>query len=166
MDIRPAEATDEEALARIRRSAILALAVPATSAALSIEDAEAWAAQAPADRVARAIREHDVWVAVHEAVIGWVEVDCDRVAALYVSPCCSRCGVGSALLAHAEINIQRCGYTAARLESSQNALAFYLRSGYAQCGPPDADGAWPLRKDLAAAGPGAGHAAASFPRAR
>jgi hypothetical protein len=83
--------------------------------------------------------------------IGWVEVDRDRVAGLYVSPSCSRRGVGSVLLALAETSILSSGYMTARLESSQNALNFYLRRGYIQCGPPEADGAWPLSKDLAAA---------------
>ena len=78
MHIRRAEAADEEALASIRRRAILALAVPA----MSREQAERWATRGAADRVARAMREHDVWVAVEGAAIGWV----DRVAALYVSP--------------------------------------------------------------------------------
>src|SRR5438270_591071 len=88
MQIRRAEAADEEALASIRRRAILALAVPA----MSREQAERWATRGAADRVARAMREHDVWVAVEGAAIGWVEVDRDRVAALYVSPSCSRRG--------------------------------------------------------------------------
>ncbi|MGH2798501.1 MAG: GNAT family N-acetyltransferase [Thermoleophilaceae bacterium] len=70
---------------------------------------------------------HTVWVAVEGAVIGWVEVDRDRVAALYVSPSCSRRGVGSALLARAETSIQSSGYATARLESSQNALDFCQR---------------------------------------
>ena len=152
MQIRRAEAADEEALAGIRRSAILALAVPA----ISMEQAEKWAARAAADRIARAIREHDVWVAVEGAAIGWVEVDRDRVAALYVSPSCSRRGVGSALLARAETSIRSSGYATAHLESSQNALAFYLRRGYLRCGPPDADGACPLSKDLAAVRPNQG----------
>ena len=149
MHIRRAEAADEEALARIRRRAILGLAVPA----ISIEQAEQWAAHVAADRIARAIREHDVWVAVEGVVIGWVEVDRDRIAALYVSPSCSRRGVGSVLLAHAETHIWNSGYATARLESSPNALDFYLRRGYVCCGPPDADGATPLRKELAAGGP-------------
>jgi hypothetical protein len=97
-----------------------------------------------------------VWVAVEGAAIGWVEVDRDRVAALYVSPSCAGRGVGSGLLAHAESSILRSGYTAARLESSQNALDFYLRRGYLRSGPPDADGAYPLRKDLAAVEPNQG----------
>jgi putative acetyltransferase len=149
MQIRRAEAADEEALASIRRSAILALAVPA----MSTEQAEKWATRATADRMARALREHDVWVAVEGAAVGWVEVDRDRVAALYVAPSCARRGVGSALLALAETSIRSSGYATARLESSQNALDFYLQRGYLRCGPPDAKGAWPLRKDLAAVEP-------------
>src|SRR5207249_6498527 len=99
---------------------------------------------------------HDVWVAVGEAAIGWVEVDRGRVAALYVSLSCSRRGVGSALLTFAETAIRDSGYTTARLESSQNALDYYLRRGYLQCGPADSDGALPLRKDLAAVTPDPG----------
>src|SRR6185436_7820000 len=125
MQIRRAETADEEALASIRCSAILALAVPA----ISMEQAEKWAAGAAADRVARAIREHAVWVAVAEAAIGWVEVDRDCIAALYVSPSGSRRGVGSGLLAFAETYIQSSGYATARLESNRNALAFYFHRG-------------------------------------
>src|SRR5689334_24538655 len=98
MQIRRAEASDEQALAHIRRSAILTLAV----LAMSVEQAETWALRTAADRIARAIRDHEVWVAVEGAAIGWVEVDQDRVAALYVSPSRSHRGVGSALLARAE----------------------------------------------------------------
>jgi putative acetyltransferase len=148
MQIRRAEPADEEVLASIRRRAILALAVPA----MPREQAEQWATRAAADRIARAIRDHDVWVAVEGTALGWVEVDRDRVAALYVSPSCARCGVGSALLALAETSIRRSGYVTAHLESSPNALDFYLRRGYLRCGPPDAASAWPLRKDLTAVG--------------
>jgi ribosomal protein S18 acetylase RimI-like enzyme len=143
--VRRAEAADTEALVTIRRRAILALAVPV----MPTEQAERWAARGTADRVAQAIREHDVWVAVEAAAIGWVEVDRDRVAALYVSPSCSRRGVGSALLTLAEASIRSAGYTTARLESSPNALDYYLRRGYLRCGPADSVGALPLRKDLA-----------------
>jgi putative acetyltransferase len=152
MQIRRAGATDEKALASIRRSAILALAEPA----MSREQAEQWATRAAADRIARAMRDHDVWVAVDGVTIGWVEVDRDRVAALYVSPSRSRRGVGSVLLARAEASIRSAGYTTARLESSPNALDFYFRRGYVRCGPPDAEGAYPLRKDLTAVGPDQG----------
>jgi GNAT superfamily N-acetyltransferase len=145
IQIRRAEPTDEEALTRIRRSAILALAVPA----MSMKQAEQWAMGAATDRVARAIRDHEVWVAVEGGAQGWVELDRDRVAALYVSPPYSRRGVGSALLARAEASIRNLGYATARLESSQNALDFYLRRGYVRAGGPDAEGAYPLHKALA-----------------
>jgi hypothetical protein len=56
MQIRRAEAADEEALAGVRRRAILALAVPA----MSMERAARRATRPTADRIARAIREHDV----------------------------------------------------------------------------------------------------------
>lgn len=106
--------------------------------------------------MARAIREHDVWVAVEVAAIGWVEVDRDRVAALYVSPSCSRRGVGSVLLAFAETFIRSSGYTTARLESSPNALDYYLKRGYLRYGVADSDGALPLRKHLATLTPSQG----------
>src|SRR5262245_16136042 len=144
MQIRRAEAGDEEALAAIRRSAILALAVPA----MSREQAEKWATRAAPDRIVRAIRDHDVWVVVDRAASGWIEVDRDRIAALYVSPSCAGRGFGSILLARAETAIRSSGYAMARLASSQNALDFYVRRGYVRCGPPDAEGAYPLRKDL------------------
>lgn len=146
MQIRRGERADEAALAGIRRGAILALAVPA----ISREQAERWATRAAPDRIAQAIGNHEVWVAVNRVPIGWVEVDRDRIAALYVLPSHSRRGVGSALLARAEASIRGSGYTTAHLESSENALDFYLRRGFGRCGPADADGAWPLRKDLAA----------------
>jgi len=60
MQIRRAEAADEEVLASIRWSAILTLAVPAMSSDL----AEKWATRGSADRFARAIRDPDVWMAV------------------------------------------------------------------------------------------------------
>ena len=141
---RRAEASDAQALAAIRRAAILTLAVPA----LSNAEAETWARQAAADRFLRAIHEHEVWVAVADTVIGWVEIDRDYIAALYVAPLYARQGVGSALLAHAEAAIQRSGYKTVHLDASQNALAFYLRRAYRQADPPGTDGAYPLYKAL------------------
>lgn len=141
---RRAEATDEQALAAIRRDAILALAVPVLSSA----EAEAWARQVAADRFRRAITEHEVWVAVADSVIGWVEIESNYIAALYVAPSYARHGVGSALLAHAEVAIRNAGYQTVQLDASQNALAFYLRRAYRQAGPPGTDGAYPLYKAL------------------
>ncbi len=105
---------------------------------------------AAADRIAQAISKHDLWVAEEEVAIGWVEIDQDRVAALYVLPQFSRRGVGSNLLLLAETAIRSAGYATARLEASQNALVFYLCRGYLRSGPKMPDGACPMTKDLAA----------------
>ena len=146
MRIRRAEAAEHAALAAIRRSAILALAVPK----LSPEQAVQWADAMAADRIVRAIRDHEVWVAVAADIVGWVEIAHDRIAALYVAPPYARRGVGAALMAHAEAAIRRAGCTTARLEASPNVLGFYLRRGYLHHGAPDHSGAYPMRKALSA----------------
>jgi GNAT superfamily N-acetyltransferase len=144
MQIRRATPTDAEALATIRRRAIRALAVPSISA----EEAEKWARQIAANRFTRAIQDHEVWVAVETRVIGWIEIDHNCIAGLYVSPDHARTGIGSALLAHAESSIQTSGSRAVYLDASQNALDFYLHRGYLRAGLPLANGEHPLRKIL------------------
>ena len=147
MRIRRAERADEERLGTIRHDAILALAVPILSQA----EAETWAKQISEDRIGQAVRAHAVWVAEAEIAIGWVEIDKDRIAALYVSPDYAGSGIGSSLLTFAEASIFRSGYRSVQLEASRNALNFYMRRGYIQHGLPDAEGAYPLRKELSAA---------------
>ncbi len=144
MQIRRANPTDAEALATIRRRAIRALAVPS----ISPEEAEKWARQVAANRFTRAIQDHEVWVAVEAQVIGWIEIDHNCIAGLYVAPSSARTGIGSQLLAHAESSLQTSGCTAVYLDASQNALDFYLRRGYLRAGLPHADGHHPLRKAL------------------
>src|SRR5436190_18480930 len=125
IEIRRADPSDHVALSAIRRSAILEL----SAAAMSPSQAEQWANQATADRVTRAIQHHVVWVAVEGVPIGWVEVDEDRVAALYVAPHCSGRGVGSRLLLRADAAIREGGYGAARLVTVPNAASFDLVGG-------------------------------------
>jgi GNAT superfamily N-acetyltransferase len=132
------------ALSAIRRSAILELAV----AAMSTSQAEQWANRAAADRVTLAILHHAVWIAVQDVPIGWVEVDEDRVAALYVAPHCAGRGVGSLLLLRAEAAIRDGGHATAHLETSPNAATFYLHRGYLPSEAPAAEGALPLSKRL------------------
>lgn len=144
IEIRRADSSDHVALTTIRRSAILELAVPA----MSPSQAAQWANHAAADRVTRAILHHDVWVAVQGVPIGWVEVDEDRVAALYVAPHCSGRGIGSRLLLRAEAAIRDGGHASARLEASPNAANFYLHSGYLPSEAHAADGALLLSKRL------------------
>ena len=144
IEIRRAYPSDHVALSAIRRSAILELSV----AAMSQSQAEQWPNQATADRVTRAIQHHVVWVAVQGVPIGWVEVDEDRVAALYVAPHCSGRGVGSRLLLRAEAAIRDGGYAAARLETFPNTATFYLHRGYLLSEARTADGALLLSKRL------------------
>ena len=146
MRIRRAERADEERLGTIRHDAILALAVPI----LSQEEAETWAKQISEDRISRAVRAHEVWVAEDEIVNGWVEINKNQIAALYVSPDYAGRGIGSSLLAFAEASIFRSGYRSVQLEASRNALNFYVLRDYIQHGLPDAEGAYPLRKELSA----------------
>ena len=149
IEIRPADPVDHAALSAIRRSAILELAV----GAMSTSQAEQWANGAAADRVTHAILHHAVWVAVQDVPIGWVEVDEDRVAALYVAPLCAGRGVGSRLLLRAEAAIRDGGHTVARLEASPNAATFYLHRGYLPSEARMSDGALPLSKRLSRHGP-------------
>lgn len=144
MQLRRATLADTDALAAIRRDAILRLTAPA----LAQQQAERWALDAPPDRFVRAVSDHAVWLAVELQPVGWVEVDSDSIAALYVSPAHATRGVGSALLAHAEVTIRSSGALAVSLEASPNALPFYLRRGYHPRGTPNTDGAWPLHKLL------------------
>ena len=149
IDIRRAVPGDEIALRAIRRSAILELTV----ATMSRSQAAQWANDAAPDRVARAITLHAVWVAVETVPIGWVEVDGDRVAGLYVVPHVAGRGIGSCLLRHAEAAILDGGHAAAWLETSSNALNFYLRRGYSLRATNTVAGATLLRKCLSERGP-------------
>jgi putative acetyltransferase len=142
--IRRADPSDHVALTAIRHSAILELTVPA----MSPSQAARWANHAAVDRVTRAILHHKVWVAVQGVPIGWVEVDEDRVAALYVAPHCTRRGIGRGLLLRAEAAIREGGYASAHLEASSNAANFYLHRGYCPSDARTTDGAWPLNKRL------------------
>lgn len=145
MNIRRAISSDEAVLAKIRREAILAIAV----SAMSQEAVVSWATQVASDRFTRAIQEHDTWVAEQEGnAIGWVEVNRDRLASLYVSPSFASRGVGSNLLACAERLVHTAGYKVVRLEASPNALSFYVKRGYICYGPQRRDGAWPMNKEL------------------
>jgi GNAT superfamily N-acetyltransferase len=144
MRIRRAETNDAHALMTIRRDAILTLATPA----MSRVQAEQWANNVAPERISRALREHNVWVAVEEKVLAWVETNADHVAALYVSPSASGRGVGSALLGVAEGWLLASGHELVHLIASSNAVGFYRGRGYVNSGGPDADGAWPLCKRL------------------
>jgi GNAT superfamily N-acetyltransferase len=151
--IRRAHIADVSALTKIRRDAILKLA----SIAMGDDGASDWANSATASRARRAIAEHEVWIYEQGgAPSGWVEIHHDRIEGLYVRSGSSRRGLGSALLAHAEAQIQGAGHATASLGASPNAEAFYLRRGYRRMGKRAADGSYPMHKPLDGHRPGSG----------
>jgi Acetyltransferase (GNAT) domain len=59
-----------------------------------------------------------------------------------------RTGVGRAIMSTLESAIVKRGHESATLDSSPNAVGFYVKLGYAPVGPPDGDGAVPMKKVL------------------
>ena len=142
--LRLAIQSEAPVLAAIRRGAILTLATPKYGS----ERARDWADSSGDERVLRAIKKNEVWVAErNNAVVGWVEIDRDRVEGIYVRPDVSGSGIGSALLLHAEGQIQSAGHCAVALDASWNAERFYLRRGYQAQGESTARGC-PMLKPL------------------
>lgn len=143
--LRPARVSDAPDLAAIRRDAILGLA----TAEMGEQDARDWANSAAADRVLRAIDDHEVWVAEHDAVpVGWIEIHRDRIEGAYVRPDLARGGIGSALLLHAESRIRSAGHASAALDASPNAERFYLRRGYEPQSEGSVEAGRPMVKPL------------------
>ena len=125
--IRPARQSDIDPLTAIRREAILTLAIERYGE----DGAHDWAHSATADRVQRAIGEHQVFVAeIFGKPVGWVEVEGNKIEGLYVQPELAQKGIGSALLLHAERKIRFAGYLTVTLDASWNAEDFYLRRDY------------------------------------
>ena len=56
--------------------------------------------------------------------------DTSEVCGLFVSPACSRKGIGSLVLQFLEAKAKMDGYKYMRLKSSKNAQGFYEASGY------------------------------------
>ena len=94
-------------------------------------------------------------------VVGWIEVNSTppvkdgacvhfvkgaKVNGLYVDSSVSRSGVGSSLMAYAELTIQTQGKVAVHLDASPNAVSFYARLGYEVAGAPKPDNSVPMVK--------------------
>ncbi len=59
-----------------------------------------------------------------------------------------RTGVGRAIMSRLESDIVKRGHECATLDSSPNAVGFYVKLGYTPVGPLNDDGAVPMRKAL------------------
>ena len=142
---RLARRSEAAELGAIRRQAILVLA----KTEMGEERAADWANSASAERVIRAIEDHEVWVADRAgAAVGWLEIDGERIEAMYVQPEVALQGVGSGLLAHAEGRIREAGHASVHLDASPNAEGFYLRNGYESRAARRPDAARPMSKQL------------------
>jgi GNAT superfamily N-acetyltransferase len=140
-----ARVQDAERLLEIRRRAILELAVSAMSA----EQAEEWAQRRDIDMMTSRINRNPVWVAhFDDVIVGWVELEGNRVVGLYVDPSCCGRGFGSQLLEAAERAVFQSGVRTITLEASWNAEDFYLHRGYEPLGDRPADAALPMQRTL------------------
>lgn len=151
--LRVAGPDDLAVINAIRRDAILGIP-PETG----LRDAQAWADKRSPEFYAERLAAGSIVIASSRGCpIGWGSSDDDRITGLYVRSSSGAVGVGRAIMSNLEVKILQRGHAYARLESSPNALGFYIKLGYSQIGPAEADGAIPMRRHLAAVGLQAGN---------
>ena len=144
---RLADPSDVTTLYDIRQEAIRQLSLTH----LSECEAAAWAERGGIPRVEQAIAKDEVWVAtLGLQVVGWLHQAANSIEGLYVSPPAARQGVGTALVRLAEIHIAQRGHHLVVLESSLNAVGFYLSLGYASAGTLCSSATVAMRKQVEA----------------
>jgi ribosomal protein S18 acetylase RimI-like enzyme len=145
LNFRIADPSDVTTVYDIRQAAIRQLSLTH----LSECEAAAWAERGGISRVERAIVKDEVWVAALSLqVVGWVHRAANSIEGLYVAPPVARQGVGTALLRLAEGHIAQRGHDLVVLESSPNALRFYLHLRYAPAGTQGSSASVAMRKHL------------------
>jgi ribosomal protein S18 acetylase RimI-like enzyme len=148
LHFRLAGPSDVTGLYDIRQAAIRQLSLTHLSECEAVD----WAERGGIPRVERAIAKDEVWVAtLGRQVVGWIHRAANSIEGLYVSPSAARQGVGTALVRLAESHIAQRGHPLVVLESSLNAMEFYLRLGYAPAGTQCSSAAVALSKRLEAA---------------
>jgi GNAT superfamily N-acetyltransferase len=146
LHFRIATPADIATLFDIRQAAIQQL----TLTHLSNDEAAAWAERGGIGRVERALANDDVWIATHGSQsFGWIHRTGNSIEGLYVSPSAASRGVGAGLMHFAETRIAQEGHQVINLESSLNALGFYLRLGYIPHAAQTSSVAIRLRKQIA-----------------
>jgi GNAT superfamily N-acetyltransferase len=139
--IRTALPADAEAISRIHRDSIRTLCRDHYAP----EEIAAWSARPSPEKYLPAIESGDALVAVEgEKTLGFCLFDRDPAAirVLYVAPEAVRRGVGTALLAKAELRLVRAGARELQVLSTLNAVPFYLAAGFTagevtRCSPMD-----------------------------
>jgi GNAT superfamily N-acetyltransferase len=149
--LRQAIPEDLEVIHAIRRRAILGIRLSETVAEI---DRRNWADRRAQDFFIDRVASGEILVAVYEGnVVGWGSASREWVTGLYVCPAVGLRGVGRRIMASLESRIASEGHASVRLESSPNAVQFYLRLAYVPLGPLEGDGAILMMKALGGAEP-------------
>jgi putative acetyltransferase len=129
----------------VRQQSILKLAPQG----MTIAQSETWAFSMTIQGMERRFREAEIWIAeINGAIAGWIAVRGDYIDGLYTDPEFAAQGIGSELLSLAENLMEIRGIDVVRLDSSVNAVNFYLRRGYELTGDPPGNNAIPMSKRL------------------
>jgi GNAT superfamily N-acetyltransferase len=142
--VRDAQPDDLDAMHAIRRDAILGI-----QSGLEPSVRQAWADGRTAESYAKRVAAGDAVIAsLAGDDVGWGSSTGDCINALYVCPSRGHCGVGRVLMSTLEAAIFARGLGYAKLDSSPNAVGFYMKLGYAPTGVPLLDGALPMTRRL------------------
>ena len=143
--IRKARSADLGIIYDIRRDAILGI----DSGDFGVIERQAWADRRSPEFFAGRVATGDVVLAVSGSNgLGWGSSSGDYIGGVYVRSSLGRTGVGRAIMSRLESDIVKRGHECATLDSSPNAVGFYIKLGYALVGLPDNAGALPMRKTL------------------
>lgn len=143
--IRKASLYELDIIHDIRRDAILGI----ESDAFGAVERQAWADRRSPGFFAERVAASDVVLAVSESgELGWGSSSGDYISGVYIRSSSGRTGVGRAIMSRLESDIVKRGHDCAKLDSSRNAVEFYVKLGYAPVGPPDDGGTVPMRKAL------------------
>lgn len=142
--IRTASSDDLGIIHDIRRDAILGI-----SDGLGVVERQAWADRRSPEFFAERVAAGDVVLAVSgSSGLGWGSSSGDYIGGVYIRSSSGRTGVGRTIMSRLEFAIAKRGHACATLDSSPNAVGFYVKLGYAPVGPPGSDGAVPMKKTL------------------
>jgi GNAT superfamily N-acetyltransferase len=144
IELRTARLDDLGIIHAIRRDAILGVA-----SETGLSDLQTWADRRSPEYFADRVAAGNVVIANSDGDdIGWGSSSDEWITGVYVRSLWSSRGVGRTIMSRLETEIVERGCACVRLASSPNAIGFYTKLGYAVVGPPDSDGAIPMKKHL------------------
>lgn len=131
-EIRLAREGDDQSIYDVHTSAIRELC----STHYNKEEIKQWSGRQKLAKYQSFIDKEAITVSVlNDQIVGFGNIeryadDTGEICGLYVSPNCSRKGVGRALLSHLEEKAKAEGYMNMRVKSTLNAEPFYQAMGY------------------------------------